>query len=158
MRSKSPQKPPPSDAETAEYMRSLAERFVEHTRADGHFLDWDPAFIHHLDNYCTQFAASKPPPEVIHSVIMGAGAYLGEMIVRNAAWTWVYCTSESAAAVESPDGVRGYPHNKVAKRIHNGTDHDIEAFFKYAMTGVVPHGTTARVIKPSWWKRLRSRS
>lgn len=87
MRRKSQEEPPPSDAETAEYMRNLAELFVIHTREDGYSFDWDPAFIHHLDNYCTEFAASKPPAEVIHSVIMGAGAYLGEMIVRNSTWT-----------------------------------------------------------------------
>lgn len=158
VRRKSQQDPPPSDAGTAEHMRNLAELFVEHTREDGYSFDWDPAFIHHLDNYCTEFAASKPPPEVIHSVIMGAGAYLGEVIVRNSDWTWVYCTAENAAAVESPEQLRGYPHNKVAKRIHNGTAHDLEAFLKYAMTGETPRGTTARVIKPSWWQRLRSRA
>ncbi|MFD8531377.1 hypothetical protein ACFV0L_28545 [Streptosporangium canum] len=139
-------------------MHSLAERFVEHTREDGYSFDWDPALIHHLDNYCTEFATSKPSSEVTHSVIMGAGAYLGEMIVRNSDWTWGYCTIESAAAVESPEGLRGYPHNKVAKRINNGTEHDLEAFFKYAITGEAPHRTTARIIKPSWWQRLRSRA
>lgn len=154
----SQQEPPPSDAETAEYMRSLAELFVEHTREDGYSFDWDPTFIHHLDNYCAEFASASPPPDVTHSVIMGAGAYLGEMIVRNSDRTWVYCTHENAAAVENPDGLRGYPHNKVAKRIKNGPEHDLEAFFKYAVTGEVPHGTTARVIKPSWWQRLRSRT
>ncbi|MEU4572183.1 hypothetical protein [Nonomuraea sp. NPDC023979] len=95
---------------------------------------------------------------MIHSVIMSAGAYLGEMIVRNSDWKWVYCTDENAAAVESLEELRGYPHNKVAKRIHNGSEHDLEAFFKYAMTGEVPRGTTARVIKPSWWQRLSSRA
>ncbi|MED7927878.1 hypothetical protein SMD20_26705 [Nonomuraea sp. LP-02] len=127
VRRKSQQEPPPSDAETAEHMRNLAELFVEHMRENGYSFDWDPAFIHHLDNYRTEFAGSKPPPEVIHSVIMGAGAYLSEMIVRNSDWTWVYCTDENAA-VESPEQLRGYPHDKVAKRIHNGTEHDLEAF------------------------------
>jgi hypothetical protein len=158
LRRNSQQEPPPSDAETAEYMRSLAERFVEHTHEDGYSFGWDPALIHHLDNYCTEFATSKPSSEVTHSVIMGAGAYLGEMIVQNSDWTWVYCTAENAAAVESPEGLRGYPHNKVAKRINNGTEHDLEAFFKYAVTGEASHGTTARVIRPSWWQRLRLRA
>ncbi|MET7338727.1 hypothetical protein [Nonomuraea sp. NPDC005650] len=158
VRRKSPQAPPPSDAETAEHMRRLAELFAEHTRQDGYAFDWDPAFMHHLDNYCTEFAASKPAPEAVHSVIMGAGAYLGEMIVRHCGWAWVYCTNENAAAVESPEGLRGYPHNKVAKRIHDGAEHDLESFFKYAVTGEAPRGTTARVVKPSWWQRLRSKS
>ncbi|NUW37624.1 hypothetical protein HTZ77_40410 [Nonomuraea sp. SMC257] len=158
MGAKAQQDPPPSDAETAAHMRDLAELFVEHSRADGYSFDWDPAFIHHLDNYCTEFVAAKPSPEVTHSVILSAGAYLGEMIVRTCGWRWVYCTNEKAAAVESPDGVRGYPHNKVAKRIHEGTTHDLEAFFKYAATGEAPRGSAARVTKPSWWRRLRSRS
>ncbi|MFF0309235.1 hypothetical protein ACFYSC_17550 [Streptosporangium sp. NPDC004379] len=156
MRRKSQQEPPPSDAETAEYMRGLAEHFVEHTREAGYSFNWDPALIHHLDNYCTEFAASNPSPEITHSVIMGAGAYLGEMIVRSGDWSWMYCTAESAAAVESPDGLRGYPHSKVAKRIGNGAEHELESFFKYAVTGEAPYGTTARVIKPSWWQWLRS--
>ncbi|GLW10305.1 hypothetical protein Misp01_54330 [Microtetraspora sp. NBRC 13810] len=42
-------------------------------------------------------------------------------------WMRVYCTTENVAAVESPEGLRGYPHNKVAKRINNGTEHDLEA-------------------------------
>jgi hypothetical protein len=149
---------PPSDAETAEHMRRLAELFVEHTREDGYSFDWDPAFIHHLDNYCTEFAAAKPPGEVVDSVIMGAGAYLGEMIVRHGGWAWAYCTMQNAAAVESPDGLRGYPHHKVSKRIHLGSEHDLEAFFKYAVTGEVPYGTTAREVRPSWWQRLRART
>ncbi|WP_143082222.1 hypothetical protein [Nonomuraea wenchangensis] len=158
VRRKSQQEPPPSDAETAEHMRNLAELFVEHTRENGYSFDWDPAFIHHLDNYCTEFAASKPSPEAIHSVITGARACLGEMIVRNSDLTWVYCTDENAAAVESPEQLRGYPHNEVAKRIHNGAEQDLEAFFKYAVTGETQRRTTARVSKPSWWQRLRSRA
>ncbi|WP_101787478.1 hypothetical protein [Nonomuraea indica] len=158
LRRKARQDPPPSDAETAEYMRFLADLFVEHTREDGYAFDWDPAFLHHLDNYCAEFAASRPSAEVAHSVIMGAGAYLGEMIVRNGDWTWVYCTDQNGAAVESPAGLRGYPHNKVAKRIHDGTRHDLAAFYAYVVTGEAPYGTTARVIKPSWWQRLRSRA
>ncbi|TYB69849.1 hypothetical protein FXF51_06735 [Nonomuraea sp. PA05] len=139
-------------------MRSLAEHFVEHTREDGYSFDWDPAFIHHLDNYCTHFVTSKSSPEAVHSVIMSAGAYLGEMIVRNSDCKWVYCANENAAAVESPAGLRGYPHNKVAKRIHNGYVHDLETFFKYAVTGEAPRGSIARVSKPSWWQRLGSRA
>jgi hypothetical protein len=156
MRKDLQQEPPPSDAETAEYMRNLAELFVEHTREDGYSFDWDPAFIHHLDNYCSEFAAAKPPAAVTHSIIMSAGAYLGEIIVRNSAWTWVYCTVHDKAGVESPEGLVGYPHDKVAKRIQHGPQHDLEAFFKYAVTGEVPHGSTARIVKPSWWRRLRS--
>lgn len=70
----------------------------------------------------------------------------------------MYCTTENAAAIESPNGLRGYPHNKVAKRIDNGTRNDLEAFFKYAITSEAPHGTTARITKPCWWQRLRSRA
>ncbi|MFG3437642.1 hypothetical protein ACGF0J_10405 [Nonomuraea sp. NPDC047897] len=158
LRRKARQDPRPSDAETAEYMRSLAELFVEHTREEGHSFDWDPAFIHHLDNYCSEVTASRPSPEAVHSVIMGAGAYLGEMIVRNSDWTWVYCTDQNAAAVESAEGLRGYPHNKVAKCMHDGPGHDLAAFYEYAVTGQTPHGTTARTVKPSWWQRLRSRA
>jgi hypothetical protein len=153
-----PRREPPSDAETAEHMRGLADGFVERARAEGFALDWDPAFLHHLDNYCAAFVATKPAPEDAHEVIMGAGAYLGEMIVRNCGWSWVYCTDQRAAAVESPDGLRGYPHNKVAKRIGQGPAHDLAAFFAYARTGEPPHGTAARVSGPPWWRRLRSRA
>ncbi|MET8862718.1 hypothetical protein ABZW11_07140 [Nonomuraea sp. NPDC004580] len=149
---------PPSDAETAGHMRELADVFVAGARAEGFAFDWDPAFIHHLDNYCAAFVAARPAPEVVHSAIMGAGAYLGEMIVRNCGWSWVYCTDQRAAAVESPEGLRGYPHNKVAKRIHEGSEHDLAAFFTYARTGEAPHGTTARTSKAPWWRRLRSRA
>ncbi|MFG1694401.1 hypothetical protein [Nonomuraea sp. NPDC049309] len=153
-----PRRKPPSDIETAERMRALAEAFVERARAEGFALDWDPAFLHHLDNYCAAFAATEPAPEDAHEVIMGAGAYLGEMIVRNCGWSWAYCTDERAAAVDSPDGLRGYPHNKVAKRIRQGASHDLAAFFAFARTGDPPHGTTARAVRPPWWRRRRSRA
>ncbi|MBB5075282.1 hypothetical protein [Nonomuraea endophytica] len=134
-------------------MRWLAEVFVEETRKDGYSFDWDPALIHHLDNYLLEFVASDPPSDVKHSVIMGVGAYLGEMIVRHAGWSWSYDRKGSEATVTSPDGLVGYPHSKVAKRIEFGPEHNLEAFFTYAITGEAPHGSTARVYKPSWWKR-----
>lgn len=144
-----------SDAETADVMRRLVEIFVEETRKDGYSFDWDPAFIHHLDNYMLEVAASDPPPDVKHSVIMGAGAFLGEMIVRHAGWSWSYDRKAVEATVVSPDGLIGYPHSKVAKRIEFGAEHNLEAFFTHALTNEAPHGTTARVYKPSWWRRLR---
>ncbi|WP_214318695.1 hypothetical protein [Nonomuraea sediminis] len=152
------QGPVPTDAETAEFMRHLAETFVEATREDGYAFDWDPAYIYHLDNYLSEFAAQNPPPDITHSVIMSAGAYLGEMIVRNSSFVWVYHEAENAAAISNPEGIIGFPHNKVAKRVHQGNEHELEAFFKYVVTGEVPHGTTVRTMKPSWWQRLRSRA
>ncbi|GII55642.1 hypothetical protein Pth03_40310 [Planotetraspora thailandica] len=149
---------PPSDAETAERMRRLAELFVEHTREDGYSFDWNPALIHHLDNFCNELAAARPPGEIVDSVIMGAGAYLGEMIVRSCGWKWVYCPLQNAPAVTSPQGLRGYPLHKVSKRIRLGGEHDLEAFFKFAATGEAPYGTTAREVRPPWWRRLKRRT
>lgn len=134
-------------------MRNLAERFVEHTREDGYAFDWNPAFLHHLDNYCDEFAASVPPGEVMHSVITGAGAYLGEMLVRNGGGTWAYSVQESAACVDMPDGGRAYPHNKVSKRITRGAEHSLETFYQYVTTGSALPGTTVHQLEPSLWRR-----
>ena len=146
-RTNRPQGLPPSDAETAEYARELAELFVEHTREDGYAFDWDPALIHHLDKYCGEFAAQKPPQEILDSVIISAGAYFGEMIVRNGEGVWAYDVEQSAACVDMPNG-RNWPQNKVAKRILQGPQHDLAAFYKYVTTGATPVGVTTRVIKP----------
>ncbi|MGI5268795.1 hypothetical protein ACQEUU_06570 [Nonomuraea sp. CA-218870] len=121
-------------------MRELAEIFVAHTREDGYAFDWDPACVHALDHYCAAFAAGRAPADVTHSVITGAGAYLGELLVRTRGWRWRYDSGRRAAIVESPDGRRaGCPYDQVAERVRQGDPHDLAAF--YASTAGLPAGT-----------------
>ncbi|MEU7820286.1 hypothetical protein [Catellatospora sp. NPDC049133] len=136
----------PSDAETAKAMRGLAEAFVSASAEDGRALGWDSTEASRLDDLCDAFLATDPPAEYRHSMIMGMGAYVGELMVRHGGGRWAYDANERAAVVEMPNGLRGFPHNKVAKRLDHGREHDLFTFYWYGLTRDVGPGTTIRTM------------
>jgi hypothetical protein len=130
----------PTDDQVAHAMRELAEIFVERSAHEGFEVGWDAGSAQKLDELCEAFLAGRPDKDVMHSMIMSMGAYLGELIVRNADGRWMYSRQHEAAAVEVRQRTHCFPHNKVAKRLTHGDEHGLWAFYEYAATGKVPPG------------------
>ncbi|MEV4413544.1 hypothetical protein [Catellatospora sp. NPDC049609] len=139
-------RPNPTDAETAEAMGRLAETFVKGSAAEGWPLGWESTEASQLDDICDAFLATDPPPAYRQSMIMSIGAYLGELMVRHGGGRWAYDPHENAAVVEMPNGLRGFPHGKVAKRLEHGREHNLFTFYRYGLTREAPPGTTVETM------------
>jgi hypothetical protein len=136
----------PTDAETADAMRGLAEAFVKGSAEEGDPFGWESTEASRLDDVCDVFLANDPPADYRHSMIMSMGAYLGELLVRHGGGRWAFDRKESAAVVEMPNGLRAYPHNKVAKRLAHGPEHNLFQFYWFGLTRQAPPGTNVRVL------------
>ena len=121
--------PEPTGAETATIMIDLAETFRTGTAR----LGWERTEAARLDGLCEGFLATNPPAENKHTMIMGLGAYLGELLVRHGGGRWEYDPNQKAAVVAMPNGLQAYPHNKVAKRLEHGPEHSLLAFYQYGL-------------------------
>jgi hypothetical protein len=77
-------------------------------------------------------------------MVMSMGAYVGELIVRNAAGIWAYEPQTSAPGIKLRTGLLCFPLNKVGKRITVGPEHSIAQFVEAAMSGGLPPHRTAR--------------
>jgi hypothetical protein len=139
---------PPSDEDVAEAMHGLAVIFVEGSAQEGYEFGWDADSANRLDELCDAFLAGRPDKAVVDSMIMSMGAYLGELIVRNAGGRWTYHQEQQAAAVETGQQQLCFPHNKVAKRLARGEEHGLWAFYEYAATGKVPPGAQTTLREP----------
>lgn len=138
-----------TDAETTEVMRGLAKAFRTGLAEQGEPFGWESAEASRLDGICDAFLATNPPAEYRHSLVMSMGAYLGELLVRHGGGHWSYDSKQSAAVVEMPNGLRAYPHNKVAKRLDVGPEHDLFQFYWYGLTRDNPPGSNVRVVTQS---------
>ena len=136
----------PSDAKVAADMADLAQGFIAAAASQGQEFALDPAYAIHLDPWVDELLANRPSDEVIHSVIMGMGAYVGEIIVHGGGGSWSYDPNEQAPVVTLKNDLQCYPLNKVAKRIHVGPEHSIAQFVGVSMTGELP--PQARIIDP----------
>ncbi|MEV6344070.1 hypothetical protein [Actinoplanes sp. NPDC051851] len=134
----------PTDSETAAYMLELAEVFQNGMAAAGTPFGWGSGEATRLDGACDTVLAAGPSAEVLHSTVMNMGAYLGELLVRHGGGRWVFDVPAGAAVVELPNGLRAFPHNKVAKRLSpEGGAHHLFTFYWYGLTGEVPPGAEA---------------
>ena len=123
----------PSDADTAEAMRSLAEVFRHSTEGE---LGWDGRDIARLDDLCDQFVIPGQRVMSTRSALSARmGAYVGELLVRNADGRWVYDEECRSAAVELPGGHRVFPAERVAQRIAVGHHHSIAEFYRATLAG-----------------------
>lgn len=122
-------------------MRSLAEALLTGTAEEGQTFTWDQAEVSRLDNLCEEFLRTNPPDERRHSMIMAMGAYIGELLVRHHGGRWKYDPDQRAAVIAMPNGLDGYPHNKVAKRLDRGSEHNLFQFYWYVATRDVPPGS-----------------
>ena len=125
----------PSDAETAEAMQALAEVFL-HSNGTEMQLSWDGSDIARLDDLCDQFVIPGQRTMSTRSALSARmGAYVGELLVRNAGGRWVYDEECRSAAVELPGEHRVFPAERVAQRIAVGHHHSIAEFYRATLAG-----------------------
>lgn len=121
-------------------MRRLAQIFVEGLAEEGEVFGWEASEALRLDGLCERFLASQPEAEVRNSMTVSMGAYLGELLVRNADGRWRFDDHLDAAVVDLPNGLVAFPMNKVHKRLDLGAAHNLADFYRYSITRqALPH-------------------
>lgn len=125
----------PSDVETAEVMRELAEAFREVAAEQGETLGWETREASKLDALCDRFLATDPSAGLRHSMVMAMGAYLGELMVRHGGGRWGYGSGDRKAVVVLANGLVCHPHDEVAQRLDLGPQLDLGFYFHYALAG-----------------------
>jgi hypothetical protein len=132
------------DADVANEMRRLAEEFIKGLAVDGWHFTWDAAQVSLLDELCDAFMRDDPPSELQHTMIMGMGSYLGELLVRCGS-RWSYDVEQRAATVEMPNGLVAYPHSRIAKRLEFGPEYSLPPYLQYALTREIPLGSQIKI-------------
>ncbi|MFD7307313.1 hypothetical protein [Promicromonospora sp. NPDC059942] len=128
---------PPSDAETAELMRRLADEFVVNSRAADLF-DYTVESITALEVLIGTLLESASPADLDKGFSLGMGAYVGEVIVRHGTDAhWTYDADQRTAAVQSPQ-FGAYPVFKVSKRFTLGPEHSLVQFVRAAVDDELP--------------------
>jgi hypothetical protein len=104
-------------------MASLAHSFVTGSAAEGHHFHYAVDDGPRLDELVELFQMSAPSDDVVHSMVLSMGAYVEEVLVRNASGQWR--VEMQAPAIRLPGDLDCFPLNKVAKRITVGPEHSI---------------------------------
>ena len=126
----------PSDADTADAMRALAEVFVHGAANDTSPYGWDGEDVARLDELCDQFLIPGQRTITTRQALAARmGAYVGELLVRNAGGRWVYDEECRSAAVELPNGHRVFPAERVAQRIAVGHHYSVADFYRATLAG-----------------------
>ncbi|MGQ0464423.1 MAG: hypothetical protein ACT4QG_03780 [Sporichthyaceae bacterium] len=128
----------PSDIETAQVMRELAEAFRSAAAEQGETLGYATGEASRLDAMCDRFLATVPSARGRHGMAMAMGAYLGELLVRNGAGRWRYGSGDRKAVVVLRNGLVCHPHDEVANRLELGAQFDLGCYFGYALAGRDP--------------------
>ncbi|WP_020015068.1 hypothetical protein [Promicromonospora sukumoe] len=128
---------PPTDAETADIMRSLADEFVRNSRSSDLF-DYTVGSVTALEVLIGTLLESASDADLDRGFSLGMGAYIGEVIVRNsAAARWTYDAGQRTAAVESAH-YSALPAFKVSKRFTLGPEHSLVQFVDAAIADELP--------------------
>jgi hypothetical protein len=128
----------PDDATIARQMAGLAEAFVSGSAEEGEHFDFAPENAPRLDAWVDLFVADRPTDDVVHSVVVSMGAYVGELIVRSGGGEWTFEPQADAPGVRLISGLVCFPLNKVGKRITVGPEHSIAQFVQVALSGELP--------------------
>jgi len=131
-----PEAADPQQDDVASQMASLAHSFVTGSAAEGHHFHYAVDDGPRLDELVELFQMSAPSDDVVHSMVLSMGAYVEEVLVRNASGQWR--VEMQAPAIRLPGDLDCFPLNKVAKRITVGPEHSIGQFIDVAMAGEVP--------------------
>ncbi|MEV4116026.1 hypothetical protein [Nonomuraea sp. NPDC049695] len=135
-------------------MQRLAQIFVDGATLQGFSVGWASASAFQLDPYSDAFMAGeltptsrwtgRPTKHYIHTMVMGMGAYLGELMIRNGGGRWAYDIDQNNACVDLDNGIRTWPHNKVFKRLTIGSEHSLAPYYHYSLTREVLDGSIVR--------------
>ena len=129
----------PSDVELAQQMCRFAEIFREGSAAEGHHLDFEGANVDRLDALADLFLRGDPSLDLVRSMTVSMGAYLGELIVRQGAGRWVFEPRSGEPGIRlSGSTLTCFPLNKVGKRLTVGPEHNFRQFYDTAVTGTLP--------------------
>ncbi|REE97156.1 hypothetical protein [Thermomonospora umbrina] len=133
----------PSDAEIAAQQRTLAGTFVDQVgEAFGLAIGWTEEDAQLLDGLCDILVSEHPTESTLQTNAQVMGAYLGELIVRNGGGRWGWDVAYRSSAVLTRFGTTGFPHNRVYKRLTQGVEHSLWAFYQCSVTGSGPPGST----------------
>jgi len=127
-------------------MAGLSEAFVSGSAEEGEHFDFAPESAPRLDAWVDLFVAEGPSDDVIHSVVLSMGAYVGELIVRNGGGGWTFEPQAGAPGVRLTSGLVCFPLNKVGKRLTVGPEHSIDQFVQVTLSGELP--PEARRVNP----------
>jgi hypothetical protein len=119
-------------------MAALAVAFVSGAAQEGHHFDYAVENAPRLDALVDIFLQSQPRDDVVNSMVLSMGAYVGELIVRNGGGSWTFDPEAGAPGVRLTSDLVGFPLNKVGKRITVGAEHSIAQFVEVAMSGELP--------------------
>lgn len=120
-------------------MAALADAFVKGAAHEGHHFDYAVENAPRLDALVDLFLQSRPGDDVINSMVLSMGAYVGELIVRNGGGVWTFDHEVGAPGVRLTSDLVGFPLAKVGKRLADGAEHSIAQFVEVAMSGELPH-------------------
>lgn len=123
----------------------LADAFVVGAAEEGETFRYDIGDGARLDALLDDFAAGEPAPEIVHSMVLSMGAYVGEILVRAGVGRWVH-HPDAGAGILFGDELVCFPMNKVAKRISVGPEHSVAQLIDVAVDGRIPPG--ARDVTP----------
>lgn len=103
-------------------------------RVDGHELDYSVATLAAVDDALDRFHREGLAPAQIGETVFSFGAYVGEVIVRHNAGSWVdlpkeHPLGEGWPMVELSNGRIVNPIGKAFKRVAHGTTESITYFY-----------------------------
>ena|SRR5689334_5403277 len=98
-------------------------------------LDYSPPSLALVDRIVDGIRRGHPATEVVAPVLMGVGAYAGEVLRRNAGAEWVDFDADQRAVFGQPFGIRTAdgrvwnPLGKAAKRYDGGSGDSLRLFY-----------------------------
>jgi hypothetical protein len=119
-------------------MAALADVFVSGAAQEGHHFDYAAENAPRLDALVDLFLESEPGADVVNSMVLGMGAYVGELIVRNGGGVWTFEQEAGAPGVRLTSDLVAFPLSTVGRRITVGAEHSIAEFVEVALSGELP--------------------
>jgi hypothetical protein len=101
----------------------------------GQSLSFQPSSVPDIDRFLGEIAAEVGGSDELAELIVKLGAYVGELMVRHAGGRWVDAPAEIAPGwpvVLLPSGYYAAPIDKAFKRVDNGTEDSLAAFWDNA--------------------------
>ncbi|MFR9676209.1 hypothetical protein [Streptomyces sp. TR06-5] len=98
-------------------------------------LDYSVASLRVVDSVVEGLRQGNPAPSQVSDLLLGFGAYLGEVLVRHAGAVWVDFDERErdlfghSVGVRMPDGRVWNPLGRVAKRFALGRDQSLHTFY-----------------------------
>jgi hypothetical protein len=112
-----------------------AETVAMVRRGAGIRLDYTPSSLALVDRIIDGIRRNRPSADAIATILLGFGAYTGEVLVRRAGAAWVdFDTAQRETfgqpfGIRTPDGRLWNPLGKVVKRFDAGAGDSLRLFY-----------------------------